>query len=78
MQIGSTLLPGCGLAAASMAAEHWQPGSDWETYNKSLEGQRYSPLSEINASNAANLTEVCRAPRAARGSLESARRAASS
>ncbi|HXS29133.1 MAG TPA: hypothetical protein VN730_15855, partial [Steroidobacteraceae bacterium] len=28
-------------------------GSDWETYNKSLEGQRYSPLSEINASNAA-------------------------
>ncbi|HXS28395.1 MAG TPA: PQQ-binding-like beta-propeller repeat protein, partial [Steroidobacteraceae bacterium] len=71
VQIGCTLLLGCGLAAAGMAAEHWQPGSDWETYNKSLEGQRYSPLSEINASNAANLAEVCRAPLAPRGSLES-------
>jgi alcohol dehydrogenase (cytochrome c) len=49
----------------------WQPGSDWENYNKSLDGQRYSPLSEINVSNAANLSEVCRAPLAARGSLES-------
>jgi alcohol dehydrogenase (cytochrome c) len=49
----------------------WQPGSDWETYNKSLDGQRYSPLSDINTANAARLTEICRAPLAARGSLES-------
>jgi len=63
------------LAVAAPAARpdevSSQPGSEWETYNKSLEGQRYSPLSEINASNAARLGEVCRAPLAARGSLES-------
>ena len=69
-QIGCALLLTCGLAAASLAAESWQPGSDWETYNKSLEGERYSPLSEINTSNADHLTELCRAPLASRGSLE--------
>jgi alcohol dehydrogenase (cytochrome c) len=47
------------------------PGSDWEGYNKSLEGQRYSLLDQITASNAASLVEVCRAPLAARGSLQS-------
>ncbi len=31
------------------------PGANWESYNRSLDGQRYSPLSEINASNAAKL-----------------------
>jgi alcohol dehydrogenase (cytochrome c) len=48
----------------------WQPGSDWEAYNKSLDGQRYSPLTEIDAANAAGLIEVCRARVAAHGSLE--------
>ena len=47
------------------------PGSNWEGYNKSLDGQRYSPLGEINVSNAANLVEVCRVRVAARGSLQS-------
>ncbi len=46
-------------------------GADWEGYNKSLDGQRYSPLDQINVSNAANLVEVCRARVAARGSLQS-------
>src|SRR3569833_1521951 len=47
------------------------PGSDWEGYNNSLDGQRYSLLDQINTSNAANLVEVCRASIAARGSLQS-------
>ena len=47
------------------------PGADWEGYNKSLDGQRYSPLDEINVSNAGNVVEVCRARVAARGSLQS-------
>ena len=47
------------------------PGTDWEGYNKSLEGQRYSLLDQINAANAASLVEVCRVPVAARGSLQS-------
>jgi alcohol dehydrogenase (cytochrome c) len=69
-QMGA-LLSACALAATSVAAEPWQPGSDWESYNKSLDGQRYSPLTEITPNNAAMLAEVCRAPLAARGSLES-------
>jgi alcohol dehydrogenase (cytochrome c) len=55
---------GKAVAAAS------PPGSDWEGYNKSLDGQRYSPLNEINVANAANLVEVCRASVAPRGSLQ--------
>jgi alcohol dehydrogenase (cytochrome c) len=47
------------------------PGADWEGYNKSFDGQRYSLLDQINASNAAGLVEVCRARVAAGGSLES-------
>ena len=57
-------------ATLSQAEEVSPPGSDWEGYNKSLEGQRYSLLDQINVSNAANLVEVCRVPVAARGSLQ--------
>src|SRR6185437_2595541 len=60
-----------GTATADTREAPWLPGSDWASYNKSLEGQRYSPLTEINPSNATRLAEVCRAPLAARGSLES-------
>ena len=65
------------VLTASFATLSWAepdpspPGSDWEGYNKSLEGQRYSLLDQINASNAASLIEVCRVPVAARGSLQS-------
>lgn len=46
-------------------------GADWEGYNKTLDGQRFSPLGEINTTNAANLAEVCRVRVAPRGSLQS-------
>jgi alcohol dehydrogenase (cytochrome c) len=45
-------------------------GGEWEGYNKSLDGQRYSQLSEINAANAETLTETCRVEIARRGSFE--------
>lgn len=57
--------------AAERSEAAWQPGSDWESYNKTLQGQRYSPLREINVSNVSRLVEVCRARLAAHGSLES-------
>ncbi len=57
-------------AAAPDDSASWQPGSDWESYNKSLDGQRYSPLSEIDVADAARLVEVCRARIAARGAFE--------
>jgi len=64
--LGSLSLLGAGLARG----EDSVPGSDWEGYNKTPQGQRYSPLDEINASNAASLVEVCRAPLADKGSLQ--------
>ncbi|MFY9326834.1 MAG: PQQ-binding-like beta-propeller repeat protein [Georgfuchsia sp.] len=38
----------------------YTPGGDWGGYNKTLQGQRYSPLNQINTNNAALLSEVCR------------------
>ena len=45
-------------------------GAQWTSYNKSLDGQRYSPLSQINVSNAADLVEVCRVQVADSGSFQ--------
>jgi alcohol dehydrogenase (cytochrome c) len=57
------------VSAAELALS--PPGADWENYNKTLDGQRYSPLDQITAANAASLVEVCRARVAARGALQS-------
>ena len=57
-------------AVASAQSEPSLPEADWEGYNKSLDGQRYSRLDQINVANAASLAEVCRVPVAARGSLQ--------
>jgi alcohol dehydrogenase (cytochrome c) len=46
-------------------------GSQWEGYNKSLDSQRYSPLTEINSTNAGTLVETCRVQVAKRGSFQS-------
>src|SRR5215472_16815390 len=48
----------CGCAWAQVRYEDIVkgPGSDWLTYAGSYQGWRYSPLKEITASNAANLT----------------------
>ena len=35
------------------------PPSDWRTYNRTLEGDRYSPLDQITAANVAQLRRVC-------------------
>ncbi len=35
-------------------------GGEWASYNKTPDGQRYSPLRQINSGNAAELAEVCR------------------
>lgn len=75
MQRIVTALLFCGLGAVGAAARAdtlpSPPGADWENYNDSLDGQRFSPLSQINAGNAASLAEVCRVRLAARGSLQS-------
>ncbi len=60
-----------GATGALAQGEPSPPGADWEGYNKTLNGQRYSLLDQINSSNAASLTEVCRVRVAGRGSLQS-------
>src|SRR5438045_426284 len=40
-----------GVAAA--------PADDWPAYNRSYAGDRFSPLNEITAANAAQLRQVC-------------------
>src|SRR5215469_1092080 len=62
---------GAAHAATSADSIPSPPGADWENYNKSLDGQRFSPLSQINTANVGGLTEVCRVRVAARGSLQS-------
>lgn len=46
------------------------PGADWGGFNKTLDGQRYSPLTQINAGNAASLAEVCRVHVAPVGAMQ--------
>jgi len=36
--------------------------SDWPAYNRSLAGDRFSPLSEINTTNVAQLKQICSYP----------------
>lgn len=33
--------------------------ADWRTYNRTLEGDRYSPLDQITTTNVAQLRRVC-------------------
>ncbi|MFO7324479.1 MAG: PQQ-binding-like beta-propeller repeat protein [Pseudomonadota bacterium] len=56
---GSLLLAATIMAAPTMAQQA-MPGGEWLTYNNGLHGQRYSPLKQIDAGNAARLGEVCR------------------
>lgn len=62
--------PACGWCADTGSGGRIA-GDDWLAYNKTLDGQRYSPLTQINAKNAATLKEVCRVEVAHRGSFQS-------
>ena len=44
---------------------------DWPGYNRTLDGQRYSPLDQITAENAANLKQVCTADLGESGNFQS-------
>jgi alcohol dehydrogenase (cytochrome c) len=48
------------LLLAGPAAAQDAPGGEWLTYNKGLNGQRYSSLKQITVDNAARLGQVCR------------------
>jgi len=73
--VGHTILAAVG-ASALVASAGWSQfaiapfGADWEAFNKLGDGQRFSPLDQINKSNVDALTEVCRVQVAERGSFE--------
>ena len=48
------------LLAASTGTAAGPTDTDWPSYNGTVNGQRYSPLDQINAQNVTSLTEVCR------------------
>ena len=58
-------MPGSDSASADQA-----PGADWALYNKTLDAQRYSPLTQINTKNASKLAEVCRLKVADQGTFQ--------
>lgn len=66
-----TLIAGAAESALRSGAEPVPAGADWEGYNKSLDGQRYSTLDQVNVGNAALLGEVCRVRIAVRGNFQS-------
>jgi glucose dehydrogenase len=47
---------GYGLASGNAVT----PGGEWESYNKTHDGERFSPLAQINSKNASSIEEVCR------------------
>jgi alcohol dehydrogenase (cytochrome c) len=59
-----------GVPSGAPEAGGYTPGGDWPIYNKTLDGQRYSPLAQINAANAGSLTEVCRLKVADHGTFQ--------
>ncbi len=60
MRITSAIAGGLLLAALAAPAQQATPGGQWLSYNNGLHGQRFSPLRQIDISNAARLGEVCR------------------
>ncbi len=53
-------LPASAEKSHVAASAAFSTGGEWASYNKSLDGQRYSPLRQITAANAGALTEACR------------------
>jgi len=64
------MLAGIAKAASEGKSNAWTPGGEWEGYNKTLDGQRYSPLTELNTTNVSTLSPICRVQIAARGAFE--------
>ena len=48
------------LAPRARPADAPTPDAEWPMYNQTYDGRRYSPLTDINETNVAQLAEVCR------------------
>jgi len=57
--LSSVWLLACGHSATTPAPGTGVGAGDWPSYNRTLAGDRFSPLTEITPSNVAQLTQVC-------------------
>jgi alcohol dehydrogenase (cytochrome c) len=67
----ATTTLGPALTAAFAPGRAARSEGDWRTYNRTLTGERFSPLSEIHRANVGRLAEVCRYPTGERGPMQS-------
>ncbi len=59
-----------GQVSASAQGSAPTIGAEWPNYNGTLDGQRFSPLTQVTPENTNQLAEVCRVQVADRGSLQ--------
>lgn len=57
---GGTFAALAMLIAVTLPAQGPVPAGDWLTYNRTLAGDRFSPLTEITSANVSELREMCR------------------
>jgi alcohol dehydrogenase (cytochrome c) len=50
---------GCTPPMPTTAPAAVGAGDDWPSYNRTLAGERFSPLAEINRSNVTQLKSIC-------------------
>ena len=53
------LLAAIGCVKTAASPDSRVPASDWPSYNRTLPGDRFSPLAEIDRSNVAGLRPIC-------------------
>lgn len=59
LALAALLLSTAAVPALAQRDTSAVPPADWRTYNRTLEGDRYSPLAQITAANVAQLRRVC-------------------
>jgi alcohol dehydrogenase (cytochrome c) len=59
VRLASLPLAACILATVAASASAAPPDTAWPAYNNGLDSQRFSPLSQIDASNVGKLAKVC-------------------
>ena len=57
--LGTVCVSGAVLLSAYSSPPPGQDAADWPSYNRTLPGDRFSPLTEIDRSNVAQLKPVC-------------------
>jgi quinoprotein glucose dehydrogenase len=56
--IAAVLIVAAGMATLAQQNVRRNPDGDWPSYNRDLAGTRYSPLTQINTTNVARLTQA--------------------